>query len=81
MFLSEVDNNPRPGGGFGKLVEAARAAGAEPSPIWHLFAYKPEATLHLERLTHAIMRGPSPLSPGWRELIAAFTSSRNQCLF
>jgi AhpD family alkylhydroperoxidase len=27
------------------------------------------------------MRGPSPLSPGLRELIAAFTSRRNDCLF
>jgi len=28
-----------------------------------------------------VMRGPSPLSPGLRELIAAFTSRRNDCLF
>ena len=81
MFLNEVEDNPCRGGGFGKLVEAARATGGHVSPIWHLFAFKPEATLHLERLTHAIMRGPSPLSAGWRELIAAFTSSRNQCVF
>jgi AhpD family alkylhydroperoxidase len=27
------------------------------------------------------MRGPSPLSPGQRELIAAFTSKRNECPF
>ena len=81
MFLRDVKDNPTPGGGFGDLLRAARAAGAKPSPIWHLFAFKPEATKHLERFTHEVMRGPSPLSPGLRELIAAFTSSRNECPF
>ena len=28
-----------------------------------------------------ILRGDSPLSPGLRELIAAYTSKRNQCPF
>jgi len=28
-----------------------------------------------------VMRGPSPLPPGVRELIAAFTSRRNDCPF
>jgi AhpD family alkylhydroperoxidase len=28
-----------------------------------------------------VMRGPSPLPPWQRELIAAFTSKLNQCLF
>ena len=32
-------------------------------------------------LTQQVMRGPSPLPPGFRELIAAFTSRRNDCLF
>jgi AhpD family alkylhydroperoxidase len=27
------------------------------------------------------MRGPAPLDPGMRELIAAFTSARNHCPF
>ena len=49
--------------------------------IWYLFGYKPDATRHLERFTEAVMRGPSPLSPGLRELIAAFTSRRNACVF
>jgi hypothetical protein len=51
------------------------------SQIWHLFAFKPEATRHLERFTHAMLRGPSPLSPGMRELIAAYTSGKNRCPF
>jgi len=57
------------------------AAGVPVPQILYLFAYKPAATEHLSRFTQEVMRGPSPLSPGQRELIAAFTSSRNQCLF
>jgi uncharacterized peroxidase-related enzyme len=49
--------------------------------ILYLSAYKPAMTDHLSRFTQELMRGPSPLSPGQRELIAAFTSNRNQCLF
>jgi len=31
--------------------------------------------------TQAVMRGPSPLSAGQRELIAAFVSRKNDCDF
>ena len=47
----------------------------------HLFAFKPERTSHLAQFTQGVMRGPSPLSPGQRELIAAFVSRRNDCPF
>jgi hypothetical protein len=46
-----------------------------------MFAFKPQVTKHLERFTQGIMREAAPLSPGIRELIAAYTSSRNQCPF
>jgi len=49
--------------------------------IMHLFAYKYGVTQHLEHFTQGVMRAPSPLSPGQRELIAAFTSRRNECPF
>ncbi len=49
--------------------------------IWNLLAYKKDRTEHLNAFTEAVMRGPSPLSPGWRELLAAFTSRGNHCLF
>jgi hypothetical protein len=49
--------------------------------ILHLFAFKPERTRYLSLYTQAVMRGESPLSPGQRELIAAFTSRRNECPF
>lgn len=68
MYLPEVEKaGPHPGPGVPQ--------------IHHLFAFKPETTRHLERFSEAVMRGPSPLSAGWRELIAAFTSKLNGCHF
>lgn len=64
-----------------KRFAALEAQGVPVPQIWYLFAYKPEMTEHLSRFTQEAMRGPSPLSPGQRELIAAFTSRRNHCLF
>lgn len=80
MYLPGVEQNPQPGP-YRDLIGIAQAAGAEYSQIWHLFAFLPSATDHLARFTQEIMRGPAPLSPGMRELIAAFTSYRNDCPF
>jgi alkylhydroperoxidase family enzyme len=80
MFLKDVESY----GGEGPRAEAIkqmRAAGIPVPQIMHLFAFKPERTKHLERFTQDVMRGPSPLLPGQRELIAALTSKLNQCLF
>ena len=80
MFLPDVENAPA-AGLRGDLLQQMRDSGKEYPQIWHLFAYRPEATDHLGRFTQEIMRGPSPLSPGLRELIAAFTSAGNHCPF
>lgn len=80
MLLPDVDDHPQPGP-YAAAIAAARTDGAEYPQIWHLFAYKPDATEHLARFTQAMLRGPSPLSPGMRELIAAYTSARNRCPF
>ena len=80
MFLPEVEQHDDPGP-RGQAIGGMKAAGIPVPQILHLFAYKPERTIHLERYTQAVMRGPSPLSPGQRELIAAFTSARNACPF
>lgn len=80
MFLPEVERNPQPGP-YRALIEKMSENGGEYPQIWHLFAFLPSATEHLARFTQAILRGPSPLSPGLRELIAAVTSRRNQCPF
>jgi hypothetical protein len=80
MFLSEVEQG-NPGGPYAPLINALRAAGHPVPQIMHLFAYKPDRTDFLSRFTQGVMRGPSPLPAGIRELIAAFTSRRNDCLF
>ena len=80
MFLPGVEQNPEPGP-YRTAIEQMQNAGAEYPQIWHLFAFLPRATDHLARFTQEILRGPSPLSPGLRELIAAYTSARNHCPF
>jgi hypothetical protein len=80
MFLPGVEGNPQPGP-YRDLIERMQQQGLEYPQIWHLFAYLPSATVHLARFTQEILRGPAPLSPGMRELIAAYTSRRNNCPF
>jgi uncharacterized peroxidase-related enzyme len=41
----------------------------------------PETAVHLRGLANALLRGPSSLTPGERETIAAYVSSGNECLF
>jgi hypothetical protein len=79
-FLPGVENNRQPGP-YADMIQMMRSNSAEYSQIWHLFAFKPKATDHLARFTQEIMREEAPLSPGIRELIAAYTSARNQCPF
>jgi alkylhydroperoxidase family enzyme len=56
-------------------------AGFAVPPIFYLLGFKPRMTEHLNAFTQEVMRGPSILPPGMRELIAAFTSRGNQCVF
>ncbi|HWY49024.1 MAG TPA: hypothetical protein VNX70_16665 [Bryobacteraceae bacterium] len=81
LYLRDIENNAHASGGYADLIRNMRSAGAGLPGILHLFAFKPQATEHLERFSQAVMRGPSPLSPGFRELIAAFTSKLNNCPF
>ena len=62
-------------------VRKLQSAGIPVPQIFHLLKFKTDRTQHLDAFTQGVMRGPSPLSPGQRELIAAFTSKRNQCPF
>lgn len=80
MFLPEVEANPKPGP-WADAIAVMQRQGAEYPQIWHLFAYAPDATQHLARFTQAVLREPGPLTPGFRELIAAYTSARNDCAF
>lgn len=80
LFLPDIQNKPKPSR-YMDLIQAARSSGHETWNIWYLLAFRPEATQHLARFTEEVMRGPSSLSPGLRELIAAFTSYNNECAF
>ena len=80
IYLRDVEANPQPGP-YAGMIRMMRESNAEYSQIWHLFAFKPKATDHLARFTQEIMREEAPLSPGIRELIAAYTSARNHCPF
>ena len=80
IFLPEVENSPKPSP-YKDAIEMMKAAGSEYPQIWHLFAFHPKATEHLARFTQEVMREEGPLSPGIRELIAAYTSYENHCPF
>ena len=80
MFLPEVEANTQPSP-YTALIRGMQESNSEYPQIWHMFAYLPKATEHLARFTQEILRGPGPFSPGIRELIAAFTSYRNDCPF
>ena len=80
MYLKEIESRPPEGMmkiAFTKMDESGQAV----PEIMHLFRFKKRNTDHLVRFTDEVMRGPSPLSHGLRELIGAFVSSRNQCSF
>ena len=79
-YLPEVEANPRPGA-YGDLIARAKASGTEYSKIWDLFAFQHDITIHMGRFTHGVLRQPASISPGLRELIAAYTSRLNACGF
>lgn len=49
--------------------------------IVSLFAFRPETARPLSELAEILLRGPSTLSRGERELIAAYVSALNDCRF
>ena len=46
-----------------------------------LMRYRPETAAPLNALADVLLRGPSTLTPGERELIAAYVSGLNECEF
>src|SRR6185503_8754444 len=49
--------------------------------IRSLVLFRPETGKPLYELAQVLLRGPSPLSEAERELIAAYVSHRNDCLY
>ncbi len=45
------------------------------------FAFRPETAKPMRELAHILLHGPGSLTPGERELIATYVSSRNDCYF
>lgn len=80
MFLREVEQH-RGQDNYTRAIEAMRRVGPEYPQILHMFSYKIKATVHLERFTQEMLREEAPLTPGIRELIAAYTSKLNECPF
>ena len=80
MFLKDVEQH-RGDDNYTRAIEMMKRAGPEYPQILHMFSYKMGATMYLERFTQEMLREAAPLSPGIRELIAAYTSSLNQCPF
>jgi len=80
MYLTEVEQHDGTGP-WAESIRRMKDAGGTIPQIWHLFNFKPDRTAHLAAFTQGVMREPSPLPPGVRELIAAFTSRRNDCPF
>jgi hypothetical protein len=75
IFLPGVQSNPQPSH-YLNLIETCQKTGREVWNIWYLFAFLPEATQHLGRLTQEILCGPiSVESSNVRAL-----RSRNQSL-
>jgi hypothetical protein len=79
MYLPEVQKaEDAP---YGETIRQCREHGMPAPELAHLLAYKADRNKFLSLFTHEVMRGPSPLSPGQRELIAAFVSRRNECRY
>jgi uncharacterized peroxidase-related enzyme len=80
MYLKDIETRPTVGLtriAFKKLHDSGKAI----PDILHLFRFKRRNTDHLVMFTEKVMRGPSPLSPGLRELIGAYFSRKNQYPF
>ncbi len=80
MYLNEVQHQHSQSH-WGEAAAGMQAAGIPVPQIMYLFNFKPERTKFLAMFSQEVMRGPSPLSPGQRELIAAFTSRMRNCVF
>jgi uncharacterized peroxidase-related enzyme len=80
VFLEEIEANPQPGP-YADAIALAKSSGAEYWGIWNILAFRPKAAYHLCELSQELMFEEAPISPALRELIAAYTSSLNQCDF
>jgi len=81
LYIPGIERNPKPGGVYQRVVEQTKAEHPEYPKIWDLFAFGEDYTGHLARFTNGVLRTPATISPGLRELVAAYTSRLNRCAF
>lgn len=83
MYLKDVEEfePSEEAGRYGRAVTGAQRADVPFPQIYHLFAYRPRAAHALGRFMQETMRNVRAITPGQAELIAAFTSARNDCGF
>jgi uncharacterized peroxidase-related enzyme len=81
LYIPDIERRPKPGGVYERVVEQTKAAHPEYPKIWDLFAFGEDYTGHLARFTNGVLRTPATITPGMRELVAAYTSSLNRCAF
>jgi uncharacterized peroxidase-related enzyme len=80
LFLPYVEQNPK-AGPYRNIIAATKEKHPEYPKIWDLFAFGQDFTTFLARFTNGVMRAPASISPGLRELVAAYTSRLNDCSF
>ena len=83
MYFKDVEayEPPEEASRFGRAIRGAKTSGAPVPGIYHLFAFRPKAAGALGEFTQQVMSELKALTPGQAELIAAFTSARNDCGF
>ena len=80
LYIPGVEQNPKPGI-YQKVIEATKEKHPEYPKIWDLFAFGQDFTGFLARFTQGVLRTPTSIGEGLRELIAAYTSRLNNCAF
>lgn len=80
LYIPHVEQNPK-AGTYQNIIAATKEKHPEYPKIWDLFAFGQDFTTFLARFTNGVMRAPASISPGLRELVAAYTSRLNNCAF
>lgn len=80
LYIPDVERNPKPGV-YQNVIASTKEQHPEYPKIWDLFAFGQDFTPFLARFTQGVLRTPASISPGLRELVAAYTSRLNHCGF
>jgi uncharacterized peroxidase-related enzyme len=81
LHIAGIENKAKAGGVYEGVIAKTKAEHPEYPKIWDLFAFGEDFTGHLARFTNGVLRAPASISPGMRELVAAYTSMLNKCAF